>query len=820
MKNADRQSSPGSQQRSQREILRHEHLLQTILDSLTHPFYVIDVTTFEVCVANRAAAEMQPADAPTCYALTHGSSTPCDLPDHPCPLRIIVETKRPAVVEHIHCGRQGERRNVEVHGFPIFDAAGEVTQIIEYCIDVTEHRRIQEQHRWELEVNKAIAALADALVEPVFSIEQAADIVLEQAQRLTGSAHGFVSSMNPDTRDMTSHTLTHMMEQCRVTPRRRNIIFHPGPDGRYPGLWGHALNTGEGFYTDTPTHHPASGGLPAGHIPLRNFLTVPALVGDEVVGQIALANSEKGYTKREFDASGRIATLYALAIRRWRSQKALKDSEERYALAQRAANIGSWDWNMATGSLLWSDRIEPMFGFGPGQFEGTYEAFLECLHPEDRQAVIDAVAACIERHEDYCIEHRIVQPDGTVRWVAETGNVFYDSNGNATRMVGVVQDITERKQAEIQVRDLAKFAAENPSPALRIRRDGKVLYSNRPGQALMKTWKTQPGHLLPENWGQRVAEILHDKVSRMVEVDVQGRTFSLVLVPVTGADYVNVYGRDVTEQKQAEHQIRQLNEELEQHVQERTTELTQANRQLREASRRRKHLERDILEISEREQRRIGGELHDSLGQQLTGIAIMTKVLEKNLQRQAVAEAGQAKEIGQLVNQAISETRDLSHGLHPVALDENGLMSALQTLAATTESRVGVSCVFRCETPVLVQHASTAVHLYRIAQEAVTNAIKHGKTRNIQIELAAGPRRGTLSVTNDGLDFPQTLPQNRGLGLQVMSYRAEMIGGTLDTRRGPAGGTQVTCTFRRRTERTTEGETTDGRQDARQDQIT
>jgi PAS domain S-box-containing protein len=130
------------------------------------------------------------------------------------------------------------------------------------------------------------------------------------------------------------------------------------------------------------------------------------------------------------------------------TEQALKRSKERYALAQTAANIGSWDWDIRTGHLYWSDQIEPMFGFGRGEFEGTYTAFLQAVHPDDRQYVIDSVNGCVERGQDYAIEHRIVWPDGTVRWVAESGDVSRDESGNAVRMYGVVQDITSRKEAE------------------------------------------------------------------------------------------------------------------------------------------------------------------------------------------------------------------------------------------------------------------------------------------------------------------------------------------------------------------------------------
>jgi signal transduction histidine kinase len=129
--------------------------------------------------------------------------------------------------------------------------------------------------------------------------------------------------------------------------------------------------------------------------------------------------------------------------------------------------------------------------------------------------------------------------------------------------------------------------------------------------------------------------------------------------------------------------------------------------------------------------------------------------------------------------------------LHPVDLEGGGLTSALRALASNTKSLLKVSCRFRCKDAVSISEPALAKNLYRIAQEAVTNAVKHGKARNITIELNSG----MLTVKSDGRAFPKTISRKAGLGLKIMQYRAEMIGGKFEVRRGQRGGAVVTCTF-------------------------
>jgi PAS domain S-box-containing protein len=209
----------------------------------------------------------------------------------------------------------------------------------------------------------------------------------------------------------------------------------------------------------------------------------------------------------------------------------------------------------------------------------------------------------------------------------------------------------------------------------------------------------------------------------------------------------------------------------------------------------REQLERALLEISAREQRRIGQDLHDGLGQHLTGIAFMAKVHEARLAEKQVAEAADAAKIVKLVNEAIHKTRVLARGLLPVVSDSQGLMSALQVWAGEVEDLFGISCRFQCETDVLIHDETMATHLYHIAQEAVNNAIKHGQAKDILIRLSSDNGWGTLQINDNGTGILDQRSTNGGMGLHIMSYRAGMIGGRLDVHPSPPRGTCVTCVF-------------------------
>jgi signal transduction histidine kinase len=208
-----------------------------------------------------------------------------------------------------------------------------------------------------------------------------------------------------------------------------------------------------------------------------------------------------------------------------------------------------------------------------------------------------------------------------------------------------------------------------------------------------------------------------------------------------------------------------------------------------------KRLEKEILEISEKEQRRLGQDLHDGLGQHLAGLACLMKGLEQKLAVHSEPEQKDAALLTSLVNEAIAQTRSLARGLYPVELEANGLMAALEELACNTAKIFNFSCRFQCDEPVLVHDNSAATHLYRIAQGAVDNAIKHSKAKQLLICLAKANGKMVLSVSDDGVGIEDLSELNKGMGLRIMRHRAEMIKGVLDIRRGHAGGTVVTCSL-------------------------
>jgi signal transduction histidine kinase len=239
-------------------------------------------------------------------------------------------------------------------------------------------------------------------------------------------------------------------------------------------------------------------------------------------------------------------------------------------------------------------------------------------------------------------------------------------------------------------------------------------------------------------------------------------------------------------------QLRTMHKELEERVRQRTALLT---KEIQERTR----LQKELLETSERVQRRIGSDLHDGLGQHLTGTALAGQVLGQKLAGRSLPEAAEADRLVELIQEAIELTRTLARSLHPIEIQTGQLADNFQELAAGTSNRFKVSCQFECHPAAPlpdVNDVNVATHLYRIAQEAITNAVRHGKARHINLRLDSTADEIVLTIIDDGIGLPENARNGNGLGLRIMAYRSGMIGAIFNIERASSlGGTRVTCTL-------------------------
>ena len=368
-------------------------------------------------------------------------------------------------------------------------------------------------------------------------------------------------------------------------------------------------------------------------------------------------------------------------------------------------------------------------------------------------------------------EYQVAGPDGTLRWVRDRMFPIRDNSGNTLYTLGISEDITDLKQLEESLRknDLKNRALLSvvPDMVFRLRRDGVILdFKPAKDSPLLTPSIKLEGRSIAELLPEAVAQqALHYLELTLSTGHIQTFTCQYLLPDylrdfearsvVCGEDEVLALVRDVTE---------------------------------------RKRLEKEILEISSREQQRIGQDLHDSLGQHLTGITFLSKALERKLAAKSIPEAAEAAEIGRLVIQALAQTRNLARGLFPLELESHGLVSALHEFAADISKLYQVTCRFECAQPPEITNNVLATHVFRVVQEAVNNSIKHGKARQIAITLDAQAGRSILRIQDDGQRV--VIPaRHDGLGLKIMQYRARRMGGSFAIQPGPAAGMIVTVSF-------------------------
>jgi PAS domain S-box-containing protein len=499
-----------------------------------------------------------------------------------------------------------------------------------------------------------------------------------------------------------------------------------------------------------------------------------------------------------FDAFGKVALVVRVSrdvTERRQKDEALLASEVQLREAQAVANVGSWEWDMRKGSITWSDQLFRICGVTREQFKPSLEAFLELVHPEDRKRCAEAAQRSRDSGASYDEPVRVVRPDGTVRTIYSHAHLDRDDSGRLVRIIGVCQDITDKKQMEEQarateerfrtmvenVRDYAIYmmdpggyitswnlGAERIKGYLADETIGRHYslfflpeHTERGDPGLQLEFAAIQGRYESEGWSVRKDGSrfwAHVIVTRLLDESGKLRGFSRIT-------------HDITERRRAEEDLHGYADRL------------------RVTSRR-------LVEVQEAERRLLAGELHDRVGQNLTALGLNLSIVASGLPAEDYPElAARLEESSLLVQGTVDAMRNVMAELRPHALDDYGLPAALRSLAASFSRRTGIQVAFRGDAPVTNLPKPVDLAMFRIAQEALNNVAKHSNADHVDIAVKRTNGLASLSVRDNGVGFdPRRIGASHseaGWGLLIMRERAEAVGADFSLHAEPDAGVQV-----------------------------
>jgi PAS domain S-box-containing protein len=409
----------------------------------------------------------------------------------------------------------------------------------------------------------------------------------------------------------------------------------------------------------------------------------------------------------------------------------------------------------------------------PRVFPGL-KKLLARVHPQDRLALRRGIDRAFETGSEVHEEFRLRSYDGQYRSYATISRPLFDAAHQPSGLVGVTQDVTARHESEARRRRseevLRTTTANTADTLLLLDTELRVRFVNRAvrGMAIDEIIGRDVSVLLPENARDgviaKLRQVLTTAETATYELEINeqgGDTRYLenraVLVRDDGVSAgISITVRNITE---------------------------------------RKRLEQEILDVSSRERQTIGRDLHDGLGQELTGVALMLRGLATRIQKQCPESVGQVNEIVTLVNQSIETARSLARGLLPVNTESGGLTLALRSLVDRSRDLYGFKVELRAEvSPAVSLSETNASHLYRIAQEALTNTARHGRASTVTVFLLATQNKFSLEITDDGVGIGETAQSAPGMGLKIMKYRASMIGARFEIAPNHPQGTVIRVT--------------------------
>jgi PAS domain S-box-containing protein len=421
---------------AEEEIQKQNEFLTSVLESLTHPFYVLNAHDYTVEIANSAAHFGSEVGLATCYALTHGRDTPCGADPHPCTLEEIKRTREPLTVEHVHYDAQGQARIVEVHAYPLLDEDGNVARVIEYTLDITERKQTEAALQ---KSEKRYRQLLDTLQEGIWVLDQDA----------------YTTFVNPRMAEMLGCTVEEMqgkhlfsfmdergIEIAQKNLRRREQGIAEQHDFEFLRQDGSRIFT---LLETSPIH-----------------------------------DDDGSYV-------GAIAGIQDITDRR-QADQALQRSEALLAETQRMARVGGWELNVETSEVVWTEEVYRIHEV-PTDFQPVLEQALAFYDPEDRSVLEGAIQRASETGEPWDLELRFITAKGNRLWVRAIGKAERQ-DGRVVRLSGTFQDITERKQAEQALRESEarwrSVTETSPDHVMLLDKDLVIEFVNRASPGLTK----------------------------------------------------------------------------------------------------------------------------------------------------------------------------------------------------------------------------------------------------------------------------------------------------------------------------------------------
>ena len=494
------------------------------------------------------------------------------------------------------------------------------------------------------------------------------------------------------------------------------------------------------------------------------------------------------------DGHGRIGGIMMIGENitpRKRAERALREADARFRRVMDACQIGLFESDPATGEAKWNDVEFHLLGLAAGEAPASVETFFRSVHPADI-AGLTAAWEKAKRSGRLDAEFRVVLPDGRERWLAGYGQwesrpaangPVPGTNGALPMFLGVNFDITERKLAEQARDDTERSFAAIVNSALdaiiTIDSDRRIVMFNRAAEQIFRCpFNAAIGTLIDRFIPMRHLAAHAEHVRRFEQTGVTSRRMGnfgpLSALRADGEEFpieASISRIEAGGRKLGTVILRDITERL--------------------------RLEREVLEVSAHEQRRIARDLHDDVGQWLAGTELLCSAVAEKARASAPDIAAEITKIGEYVREALVRTRTLARGLIPSVLETHGLAQAFKDLAAASAQMFRITCRYEGPDPAPVTDQATGLDLYRIAQEAINNAVRHGGARTVVVALNVADDASlcVLTVSNDGTGMEESPSEGVGMGLRNMRYRAASIGGTVKFGRLPDGGVSVTCEF-------------------------